>query len=42
MAKLTDEQRRALLLLARSPNGCTEAIMMAHEFESAMLAKLVV
>jgi hypothetical protein len=39
MAKLTDEQRRALLLLARSPNGCTEALMMAHGFESAMLGQ---
>jgi hypothetical protein len=42
MEKLTDEQWRALRLLARSPNhGCTEAIMLAHGFESAMLAKLV-
>jgi hypothetical protein len=42
VAKLTDKQRRALRLLARSPNhGCTEAIMLAHGFESAMLAKLV-
>jgi hypothetical protein len=41
MAKLSDEQRRALRLLARSPNGCTEAIMLAHGFESAMLGKLV-
>jgi hypothetical protein len=40
MAKLTDEQHRALL--ARSPNGCTEALMMAHGFESAMLGQLVV
>jgi hypothetical protein len=42
MAKLSDEQRRALRLLARSPNGCTEALMMAHGFELAMLAKLVI
>jgi hypothetical protein len=42
MARLTDEQRRALRLLARSPNhGCTEAILLAHGFESAMQAKLV-
>jgi hypothetical protein len=41
MPTLTDEQRRALQLLARSPNGCTEALMMAHGFESAMLGKLV-
>jgi hypothetical protein len=37
--KLTDEQRRALRLL-RSPNGCTEAIMLAHGFPPAMLAEL--
>ena len=42
MANLNDEQRRALQLLARSPNGCTEALMMAHGFESAMLGHLVV
>jgi hypothetical protein len=42
MPKLTDEQRRALRLLARSPNGCTEAIMLAHGFESALLGKLTV
>jgi hypothetical protein len=42
MSKLSDEQRRALQLLARSPNGCTEALMMAHGFEGAMLGKLVV
>jgi hypothetical protein len=41
MARLTDEQRRALRLLARSPNGCTEALMLAHGFESAMLGDLV-
>jgi hypothetical protein len=33
MAKLSDEQRRALKLLASSPNGCTEALMLAHGFE---------
>jgi hypothetical protein len=41
MAKLSDEPRRALRLLARSPNGCTEAMMLAHGFEVAMLGKLV-
>jgi hypothetical protein len=30
MATLTDEQRRPLRLLSRSPNGCTEALMLAH------------
>jgi hypothetical protein len=41
MRDLTDEQRRALQLLARSPNGCAEALMMAHGFESAMLTDLL-
>jgi hypothetical protein len=41
MAELSDEQLRALLLLARSPKGCTEALLMAHGFESAMLGQLV-
>jgi DNA-binding PadR family transcriptional regulator len=40
MVALTDEQRRALQLLAGSPNGCTEAILMAHGFHLAMLGKL--
>jgi hypothetical protein len=30
MATLTDEQRRALRLMARSPNECAEALLMAH------------
>jgi hypothetical protein len=41
MAELSDEQRRGLVLLARSPNGCTEALMMAHGFELAFLGKLL-
>jgi hypothetical protein len=41
MAKLSKEKRRALQLLARSPSGCTEALMMAYGFEVAMLGKLV-
>jgi hypothetical protein len=40
MDDLTDEQHRALQLLARSPNGCTEALMLAHGFERRMLDKL--
>jgi hypothetical protein len=36
----TDEQRRALKLLARSPNGCTEALMLARGVELEMLDKL--
>jgi hypothetical protein len=42
MADLTDEQRRALQLLARSPNGCTEALMLAYHFTDDMLAELAV
>jgi hypothetical protein len=40
MAKLSNEQRRALWFLAGSPNGCTEALMMTQGFESAMLGDL--
>jgi hypothetical protein len=38
--KLTGEQYSALRLLARSPNGCTDAILLGHGFDLAMLAKL--
>jgi hypothetical protein len=41
MAKLTAERLRALLLLARNPNGCTEAMMMAHGFTTEMLEEFV-
>jgi DNA-binding PadR family transcriptional regulator len=41
VAKLTDEQLRALLFLARHSNGCTEAALMAHGFPSQMLEELV-
>jgi hypothetical protein len=40
MEKLTDERRRALRLLARSPNGCTEALMLAYHFTIDMLGEL--
>jgi hypothetical protein len=40
VAKLSDEQRRALRILARSPNGCIEARMMAFGFAHAFLGKL--
>jgi hypothetical protein len=33
MAKLSDEMRRGLRLLAGTPNGCTEAVMPAHGFK---------
>jgi hypothetical protein len=41
MATLTDEQRRALRLLASIPNGCTETLMLARGFELSMLRKLL-
>jgi hypothetical protein len=41
LAKLTEEQLRAILLLARNPNGCTEAMMMAHGFPTDMLEAFV-
>jgi hypothetical protein len=34
-------RRRALELLAASPDGCTEAIMVAHGFTVDMMVKLV-
>jgi hypothetical protein len=42
MGKLTDEQWRALRILARSPNGCTEALMLAYHFTIDMLTELAV
>ena len=35
------EQNRALRLLAGSPHGCTEAIMLAHGFTDEILGRLV-
>ena len=35
------ERRRALELLAASPDGCSEAIMLAHGFTVELLAGLV-
>jgi hypothetical protein len=35
------DRRRALELLAASPDGCTEATMRAHRFTVDMLAKIV-
>jgi hypothetical protein len=41
MAKLSDEELRALLFLACHQHGCTEAVLMAHGFPSQMLEELV-
>lgn len=39
---MNPEQCRALELLAQSPRGCTEDMMMvAHKFEIDVLAKLI-
>jgi hypothetical protein len=38
---LNRDHRRALRLLAAAPNGATEAIMLAHGFEHALLDDLV-
>jgi hypothetical protein len=37
---LNRDQRRALRLLAATPNGATEAIMLAHGFKHALLDDL--
>jgi hypothetical protein len=34
-------RRRALELLASYPQGCTEAVMLAHGFASKMLVQLI-
>jgi hypothetical protein len=36
------ERRRALELLARSPTGCTETLMLVHGFSAEVLGRLVV
>jgi hypothetical protein len=41
-ARGTDQQQRALRLLARHPDGCTEALMLAHRFTIDTLALLAV
>jgi hypothetical protein len=38
---LTDDQRRALVMLAGSPHGCTESILRAHGFSVGLLAGLL-
>jgi hypothetical protein len=42
MAKLTDEQRRALQLLAREHAGCAEVVLLAEGFSVGQLAELVI
>jgi hypothetical protein len=38
----TEQQRRVLRLLARYPDGCAAALMLAHGFTIDMLADLAV
>ena len=38
---LAATRRRALTVLASSPDGCTEAIMLAHGFTAELLIELV-
>ena len=38
---LAANRRRALAVLADSPDGCTEAIMLAHGFTAELLIELV-
>ena len=35
------EQRRALNMLAGSPDGCTKSVLLAHGFKDEMLTGLV-
>jgi hypothetical protein len=37
----TSDRRRALAILAGSPSGCTEALMLSRGFTRGMLAKLI-
>jgi hypothetical protein len=39
--RLNAEHRRALMLLADAPHGCSISIMLAHGFSNARLDKLV-
>ena len=41
MAKLSDEELRALQLLARSPSGCSEPVILAHGFTLDQIADLI-
>jgi hypothetical protein len=42
MVDLNDEQRRALRVLARHPDGCAEMVLLAEGFSIGQLAVLVV
>jgi hypothetical protein len=42
MANTSDEERRALNLLARHPDGCDEAVLLADGVTVGQLAGLVI
>ena len=39
--KRSSERRRALALLAASPDGTTEAMVLAHGFSTRMMGELI-
>ena len=41
MTRVDDERRRALALLAESPDGCSRPIMLARGFPLSLLNRLV-
>jgi hypothetical protein len=41
MEKLSNEELRALRLLAQYPSGCTEPVILAHGFKLDQIANLV-
>ena len=41
MTKVSDEQRRALEVLSRHPDGCAEAVLLANGFHAGQLTVLV-
>jgi hypothetical protein len=41
MAKLTDEQRRALRLLARRPDGCAQVVLLGYRLKLSVLIALI-
>jgi hypothetical protein len=42
MATLSDEQQRAVRLLARHPDGCAETVLVTEGFSVSQLAVLVI
>jgi len=41
MPKSSADRRRALELLARCTDGCTEAVLLAHGFTTKLITELV-